>query len=121
MGALSTTEVEYIATTLVSCQMVCLRRILSDCERKFDKASVMWCDNQSTIAIAKNPALHGRTKHIDVRFHFIGSLVSDGSVVLQHYNTGDQLADIFTKPLPLEKHKAVQAQLGVQMLQSRGC
>lgn len=109
VGALSTTKAEYIATTLASCQMVCLRRILSDCGRKFDKASVLWCDNQSTIAVAKNSALHGRTKHIDVRFHFIFSLVSDGSVVLQHYNIGDQLADIFTKPLPSEKHKAVQA------------
>lgn len=70
--------------------------------------------------MAKNPAFHGRTKHIDVRFHYIRSLIADGLIVLQYCNTGDQLADIFTKPLSVEKHKAMRVQLGVVELQSRG-
>lgn len=81
---------------------------------------MLWCDNQSTIAVAKNPSYHGRTKHIDMRFHFIRSLVTEGSITLKHCNIGDQLADVFTKPLPAEKHQKMRAQLGVRMLQSRG-
>lgn len=118
--ALSSTEAEYVAATTAACQMVWLRRILGDCGRCFDKALVLWYDNQSTIAVAKNPAFHGRTKHIDVRFHYIRSLIADGLIVLQYCNTGDQLADIFTKPLSVEKHKAMRVQLGVVELQSRG-
>lgn len=105
--ALSTTEAEYITATSAACQLVWLRRIMSDFGKEVMNSSVLWCDNQSAIVVAKNPALHGRTKHIDVRFHFIRALVSDGVIVLRYCNTGAQLADIFTKPLPAEKHKAI--------------
>ena len=55
------------------------------------------------IAITKNPALHGRTKHIDLRFHYIRDLVANGTLSLQHCNTSDQVADILTKALSGEK------------------
>lgn len=69
--ALSTTEAEYVATTPAACQVVWMRRVLLDCKQQISGPTRLWVDNQSAIAVAKNPTHHGRTKHIDVRFHFI--------------------------------------------------
>lgn len=80
----------------------------------------LWCDNISAIAVAKNPTHHGRTKHIDVRFHFIRGLVSDGVIALDHCRTEDQLADILTKPLPTDKHVRFRRLLGMREFQSSG-
>lgn len=49
--------------------------------------------------MAKNPAFHGRTKHVDVHHHFFQKLVTDGKIVLKFYNTNEQVADVFTKSL----------------------
>lgn len=80
----------------------------------------LWCDNQSAIAVAKNPAHHGRTKHIDVRYHFIRELITDGVISIHHCSTDNQLADIFTKALPPEKHIQMRSLIGVHTLQSKG-
>ena len=63
-------------------------------------ATVILVDNKSTIELAKNPVNHERSKHIDVPFHFIRDHVKKGSVELVHVASQDQVADIFTKPLP---------------------
>jgi hypothetical protein len=57
------------------------------------------CDNESAINIAYNPYEHSRTKHIDIRHHFLRDHVIKGDIVISHVETNDQLADIFTKPL----------------------
>lgn len=118
--ALSTTEAEYIACTAAACQGVWLRRVLHDCGARIEEPTKLWCDNMSAIAIAKNPTHQGRTKHIDVCFHFIWGLVGDGVISMHHCRTEDQLADRFTKPLTIEKHEKLRNLLGVCMLQSRG-
>lgn len=118
--ALSTTEAEYIAATAGACQIVWFKRLLEVCGHVFKNPICLWCDNQSAIVVAKNPAHHGRTKHIDVRFHFIRSLVSDGVISIQHCSTNDQLVDLFTKPLPPEGHAMMRSLIGVRELQSRG-
>ena len=79
----------------------------------------MLCDNKSTISIAENPTLHGRTKHIDIKFHFIRNLVFDGMISLMHCSTENQLADLFTKPVPIQKHIYLRSMLGVCAFQSR--
>jgi hypothetical protein len=61
------------------------------------------CYNESTIEIAYNPCEHSRTKHIDIRYHFLRDHAIKGDIVISHVGTNDQLADIFTKPLD-EKH-----------------
>ncbi|BAU01802.1 hypothetical protein VIGAN_11111900 [Vigna angularis var. angularis] len=61
---------------------------------------VIRVDNRSAIELAKNPVYHERSKHIDVRFHFIREKIKEGSVELEHVGTKQQIADIFTKPLP---------------------
>jgi hypothetical protein len=61
--------------------------------------TMIYCDNSSTIKLSKNPIMHDRSKHIDVRFHFLHDLTRDGVVTLLHCHSQEQLADIMTKPL----------------------
>ena len=72
-----------------------------DCEQK--GATILYCDNQSTIAISNNPVHHNRTKHIDTRLHFIRDLIEQKMIELQYVNTNQQVADVLTKSLPREK------------------
>lgn len=118
--ALSTTKAEYVASTDATCQIAWLRRILQDCGFGMTNPTKLWCDNMSAIVVAKNPTYHGRTKHIDVRFPFIRGLVIDGVISLHHCSTDDQVGDIFTKPLTVDKHIYMRGLLGLCMLQSTG-
>jgi hypothetical protein len=59
-------------------------------------------DNSSVIKLSKNPVMHGRSKHIDMRFQFLRDLVKDGVIKLEFYGTKDQIADVMIKPLKLE-------------------
>lgn len=77
--------------------------------------TVIYCDNKSAIAIAKNPAMHGRTKHIDTRFHFIRGLIADEEIKLLHCSTNEQVADVLTKALSVKKHVHFTEQLGVKV------
>ena len=56
-------------------------------------------DNQPAIALAKNPVLHDRSKHIDVKFHFLRDCVDGGQIIIEFIETGRQLTDVLTKPL----------------------
>ncbi|KAE8734773.1 Detected protein of unknown function [Hibiscus syriacus] len=87
--ALSSSEAEYTAATSSACQALWLKRILADINLKQKEATVIYCDNQATISMSKNPSFHGRTKHIDIRVHFIRDLVSDGSIILKYCNTNE--------------------------------
>jgi hypothetical protein len=78
---------------------------------------VIYCDNNSAIKLSKNPVLHGRSKHIDVRFHFLRDLTRDGVVELVYCNTQEQIADIMTKPLKLEAFLKLRDKLGMGMMQ----
>jgi hypothetical protein len=71
------------------------------------------CDNSSTIKLSKNPVMHGRSKHIDIRFHFLRNLSSEGSIELVHCASKDQLADVMTKALNLPLFEKFRKQLGV--------
>ncbi|KAL4376447.1 hypothetical protein GQ457_02G008830 [Hibiscus cannabinus] len=82
------------------CHAIWLRNLLSKMMLKQADATVIHVDNKSAIELAKNPVNHERSKHIDVRFHFIRDHVKGGNVELVHVASHDQVADIFTKPLP---------------------
>ena len=71
------------------------------------------CDNTSAINLSKNPILHSRTKHIEIRHHFLRDHVQKGDYVLEFVDTKNQLADIFTKPLPKETFFAIRRELGL--------
>ncbi|MGV7994806.1 Ty1/Copia family ribonuclease HI, partial [Mycobacterium kansasii] len=96
--SLSTAEAEYIAAGNACTQLVWMQRMLSDYEIKQD-SMLLYCDNSSAINISKNPIQHSRTKHIDIRFHYIRELVEGKIISLEYIPTEDQRADIFTKPL----------------------
>ena len=63
----------------------------------------LWCDNISAIALANNPVFHTRSKHIEVDYHFIREKLAANLLTLKHISSTDQLADLFTKPLPVSR------------------
>ncbi|KAE9584440.1 putative RNA-directed DNA polymerase [Lupinus albus] len=71
------------------------------------------CDNTSAINLSKNPVLHSRTKHIEIRHHFLRDHVQKGDCVLEFVETSKQLADIFTKPLPRDTFFVLRRELGI--------
>ena len=102
----STTESEYIALSEAAKQGQWLRALLRELQRAEllgDSLEVpIYSDNQACIALAKDPVAHSRTKHIDVRYHFIRELVVGGKTLVDYCPTVDMTADILTKPLSLQ-------------------
>ena len=96
--SLSTTEAEYIAIGSYCTQLLWMKQMLIDYGVIQDSMTI-FCDNTSAINISKNLVQHSRTKHIDIRHHFIRDLVENKIVTLKHVSTENQLADLFTKPL----------------------
>jgi bifunctional DNase/RNase len=72
-----------------------------------------YCDNLSAINISKNPIQHIRTKHIDIRHHFIRDLVKEKVVTLEHVDIEEQLAYIFTKALYAKQFEKLRGKLGI--------
>ncbi|XP_074271823.1 secreted RxLR effector protein 161-like [Silene latifolia] len=96
--ALSTAESEYVSAAHCCSQLLWMRQQLSDFGMFYDSVPIM-CDNTSAINISKNPIQHSRTKHIEIRHHFLRDHVEKGNISLKFCKTEDQIADIFTKPL----------------------
>ncbi|KAK7368917.1 hypothetical protein VNO80_10950 [Phaseolus coccineus] len=110
---LSTTEAEFIAVASCACQGVWLRRVLEKLGHVQGVCTTIYCDNSFAIRLSRNPVLHGRSKHIDVRFHFLRDLTRDGIVELVRCSTQEQVADIMTKPLKLEAFLKLRDELGI--------
>ena len=101
--ALSSTEAEYIVQTHAAKEALWLHSFLRELCSAHDDPLILNCDNQGAIALAKDNKFHMRTKHIDMRYHFIREVVEDGKVTVQYIPTGDNVSDIFTKPLTKAK------------------
>ncbi|KAF7150925.1 hypothetical protein RHSIM_Rhsim02G0113200 [Rhododendron simsii] len=110
---LSTTEAEFVAATSCVCQAIWLKKILEELYFKRQGAITIFCDNSSAIKLSKNPVLHGRSKHIDVKFHFLRDHTKDGTIDLIFCKSEDQVADIMTKPLKLGMFMKLQNLLGI--------
>jgi hypothetical protein len=89
-----------------------MKQQLEDFKLKFDHIPIR-CDNTSAINISKNPILHSRTKHIEIRHHFIHDHVQKGDVELKFISTNFQWADIFTKPLQEDRLYTIRRELGM--------
>jgi hypothetical protein len=110
---LSTCEAEYVAASSCVYHSLWLRKLLK--EMNFSqKATGIRVDNKSAIELAKNPVHHERSKHIDVRFHFIREYVKNDDVEMTHVASRDQVTDTFTKPLPAELFNKFKKLLGMQ-------
>ncbi|WJZ87437.1 hypothetical protein VitviT2T_006816 [Vitis vinifera] len=116
MVTLSTTEAEFVAAASYACQGVWMRRVLEKLGHSQGKCTTVLCDNNSTIKLSKNPVMHGHSKHIDVRFHFLRDLTREGVVELKHCATQEQVADIMTEPLKLDVFLKLRELLGVSVV-----
>ncbi len=87
--ALSSTEAEYRGAAMAACEVVWLRKLLGDLGLHVDRQVVIYCDNLSSIQLARNPMFHARTKHIEVHYHFIREKVLAGEIDLTYVNTKD--------------------------------
>ncbi|MCO5586749.1 hypothetical protein L7F22_040691 [Adiantum nelumboides] len=95
IAALSTTEAEYISATETSKEAIWLARLCSEFGLP-NKAPMLGCDSRSAICLAKNAMFHARTKHIDVRYHFIREVLEDGLITLVKVHTSQNPEDALT-------------------------
>ncbi|KAL0558731.1 hypothetical protein IC582_003313 [Cucumis melo] len=110
--SLSTAEAEYIAAGSGCTQLIWMKNMLL--EYGFDQDSMtLYCDNMSAIDISKDSVQHSRTKHIDIRHHFIRELVEDKVIKFDNIHSNLQLANIFTKPLDASSFEYLHVGLGV--------
>jgi hypothetical protein len=109
---LSTAEAEYIAAGACCAQILYMKQTLLDFGVRLEKVPLL-CDNESAVKIANNPVQHSRTKHIDIRHHFLRDHVANNDISLSSVRSEDQLADIFTKPLDEATFSRLRNELNV--------
>lgn len=100
--ALSTTEAEYMAVTEGLKEAIWLKGLFGELDESRNVTTV-FCDNQSAIFLAKDQMFHDRTKHIDVRYHFVREVIARGDFKVSKIHTNDNPVDVFTKCLPVAK------------------
>ena len=110
--ALSTAEAEYVAAGRCGTQILWVKHQLLDYNQDLGCVPIL-CDNTSAINLSKNPIQHSRTKHIEIRHHFLRDEVAKKSFELHFIETEKQIADIFTKPLPENRFSSLRRELGL--------
>ncbi|GJT48072.1 retrovirus-related pol polyprotein from transposon TNT 1-94, partial [Tanacetum coccineum] len=116
--AMSTAEAEYVSLSACCAQVIWMRTQLLDYGFKYNRIP-MYCDSKSAIAISCNPVQHSKTKHIDIRYHFIKEHVERGTVEIYFVGTEYQLADLFTKALPKERFEYLVHRIVIIMAQQQ--
>ena len=106
---------EYIATGSCCAQLLWMRKLLHDYGITQDTMCV-FCDNTSAINLSKNLVQHSKSKHIEIRYHFIQDLVEEKIVCLEFINTNNQKANIFTKPLDGPRFESLHKTIGVGII-----
>jgi hypothetical protein len=90
-----------------------MKQTLTDIQVEYDEPIPIYCDNTSTISISKNPVMHSKTKHIPIKYHFLQEQVAEKNIRVEYVGTKEQVADIFTKPLPRESFEYLRQRLRV--------
>ena len=111
--ALSTAEAEYIALASATQEAVWLLKLAEDMQIGSKEPMLIYEDNQSTIAMSKNPQFHGKSKHIDIKFHYVREKCSEIVIELTYCPTNHMVADIFTKGLCSDRFKRLRQMLGM--------
>ena len=112
--ALSTAEAEYVALSSAAQECVWMRRLSAELGNPLRASTIVKEDNQSCIAMAKNPQYHERAKHIDIRHHFVRELVGDDTIKLEYCPTNEMVADILTKGLARERFFYLRQKAGME-------
>jgi hypothetical protein len=112
---LSTTEAEYVAGTHAAKEAIWLRRLISEIISPLKRPTPLFCDNNGARSLAKDGAVfHPRTKHIDIRYHFIRETVENRHITIIQISTHENFADILTKPLARPKFKPFSFEMGIR-------
>jgi hypothetical protein len=113
--AQSTTEAKYVVAASCCSQLLWITYTMSDFGEEYTYVPLQ-CDSTNAISVAKNPVLHSKTKHIEVRYHSLRDNIEKGKIALIHVPTHDQLADIFTKLLHQATFTHLRGELGVCLI-----
>jgi hypothetical protein len=111
--ATSSTEAEYMACCHAAKEAVWLRMLLHAVGHHQQNATILRCDNQGALILTADPSFHSHAKHIDVQYHFSRDRVERGELKFTYVHTSENVADIFTKPLPEPLFKKFRTMLGI--------
>jgi hypothetical protein len=100
--SLSTAEAEFIAVASCCTHVIWMKQTLTYIQVEYDEPIPIYCDNTSAISISKNPVMHSKMKHIPIKYHFLQEQVAEKNIRVEYVGTKEQVAVIFTEPLPLE-------------------
>ena len=107
----SSTEAEYKAVANATAEIIWVQSLLQELGLSQPQPPILWCDNIGATYLSANPVFHARMKHIEVDYHFVRERVSQKQLQIKFISSKDQLADIFTKPLPLPQFEACRRNL----------
>jgi histone deacetylase 1/2 len=110
----SSTEAEYKAMANATAEIIWLEQLVAEMGIKLQRTSILWCDNLGATYLSANPVFHSRAKHIEIDFHFVRERVMRKQLQVRFITSGDQLADGFTKALPVTKMDAFVRNLKLQ-------
>jgi hypothetical protein len=111
--SLSIVKAKYIAAIACCTQVLWMKKTLTDIQVEYDEPIPIYFDNTSAINISKNLVMHSKMKHIPIKYHFLREQVAEKNIRVEYVGTKEQVADIFTKPLPQEAFEYLCQRLGV--------
>ena len=110
----STTYAEYVAAYSCSRDVVWLRGLLEELNFKQEAPTVLFMDNAAAELLVTNPVPHERTKHVDIKYHYVRERYLKGDLQVRHVSSSDQLADVFTKILPPVEFESIKRSTGMK-------
>lgn len=116
VAAFSSYEVEYIVTSMCACQIIWLMNLMKELSNKENEVVTLMIDNVSAINFAKNLIAHGRSRHIEMIFHYLRELVSEGKLKLEYSKSEDQVAYLLTKGVSIEVFKRLKKKMSMEDL-----
>ena len=114
----SSTEAEYKSMANATAELIWMESLLKELGISLTQSPILWCDNLGATYLAANPVFHARAKHIEIDFHFVRERVTNKLLQIKLIPTGDQLADGFTKALPVQKFEVFRSNLNLEKKKS---
>jgi histone deacetylase 1/2 len=109
----SSTQAEYKAVANATAELIWVEALLMELGVTLKQKPCLWCDNLGSTYLSANPVFHARTKHIEIDFHFVRERVANKQLDIRFISTNDQLADGFTKALPVKRLEAFKTNLNL--------